>query len=57
MSSASASDAAAAYPSAGAGQGSSPLPDAIADRPELLVGAAFVGGVVLARLLRLLGPS
>ena len=56
MSSASASDAAAAYPSAG-GHRSSPLPDAIADRPELLVGAAFVGGVVLARLLRLLGPS
>jgi hypothetical protein len=29
--------------------------DTFADRPELFVGAAFVGGFVLARLLRLLG--
>jgi hypothetical protein len=28
--------------------------DNFADRPELFVGAAFVGGFVVARLLRLL---
>lgn len=30
-------------------------PDAFAERPELYVGAAFAGGLVLAGVLRLLG--
>jgi hypothetical protein len=42
-------------------QGESPLSTAAAsdlyeDRPELFVGAAFIGGFALARILKLLGP-
>ncbi len=32
-----------------------PEPDPFAERPELFVGAAFVGGIVLAQALRMLG--
>lgn len=30
-------------------------PDQFAERPELFVGAAFVGGILAAQLVRLLG--
>jgi hypothetical protein len=30
--------------------------DAFADRPELFVGGAFVGGFVLAKILKRFGP-
>jgi hypothetical protein len=31
--------------------------DVLEERPELLVAGAFVGGLVLAQVLRKLGPS
>jgi hypothetical protein len=33
----------------------SPLPPAVAERPEALVGAAFAGGFLLAMILKRLG--
>ncbi len=60
-----AADAAEAQPNQGATGGrplgESPLSvdtesDAFAERPELFVGAAFVGGVALAVILRRFGP-
>jgi hypothetical protein len=32
-------------------------PETASERPELLVGAAFLGGMVLAQLLKRLGPA
>jgi hypothetical protein len=36
-------------------QGASSNGDAFAERPEIFVGAAFVGGLVLAQVLKRLG--
>lgn len=50
------------FPSAEAAAGTSPATaqaavehDAFAERPELFVGAAFAGGLVLAQILKRLG--
>ena len=49
-------------PYSGGSQGESPLSvdteeDSFAERPEMFVGAAFVGGLVVAQILKRLGPS
>jgi hypothetical protein len=46
---------AGAPPAADAGSGPPPDGDAFAERPELFVGGAFVGGFALAMLLKRLG--
>lgn len=43
-----------AAPSASAGENGGVL-DEFAERPELLVGAAFAGGIALALVVRVLG--
>jgi hypothetical protein len=49
-------------PYSGESHGESPLSvetesDSFAERPEVFVGAAFVGGLVVAQILKRLGPS
>ena len=47
-----------AWPPSQPGQTSNPaIPAGAANRPELVVGAAFAGGLVLALLLRRLGSG
>jgi hypothetical protein len=46
---------AAAGPSPSEAQAAAAGPDAFAERPELFVGAAFAGGLVLAQIVKRIG--